>query len=166
MWREHVRQFVEHSPEGHWIFGGRRFAPWWAARGADFANPLVGLMLSKGGGLLPLFVLHLVALGPRYGNDLMRDLESRSRGAWVNNPGAIYPLLRLMEQQGLIQGCWEDADRRTRRIYQLTDAGRQEYLYLKEFMRPGLSEAIGVLRGLFVDLYGADEAGVSTTGVR
>ena len=29
--------------------------------------------MSKGGGLLPLFVLHLLAEKPRFGNDIMRN---------------------------------------------------------------------------------------------
>jgi len=153
-WRELLREYMAHEPRGHWFFGGRRFTAWWG--GPRGVNPLVGLMLSKGGGLLPLLVLHLLSQGPRYGNDIMREIETRSRGTWASNPGAIYPLLRVLEHQGLLSGAWEDPTKRTRRTYQLTDEGRKEYVHLKELMKPGLHEALDVMRALFDDLYAQD----------
>ena len=102
--------------------------------------------MSKGGGLLSLLVLHLLSEKPRYGNDIMREIEERTQGGWESNPGAIYPLLNIMEQKGLVHGEWEDAEKRTRRIYRLTPQGDQELERLKEVMRPKLEEAINVLR--------------------
>jgi PadR family transcriptional regulator PadR len=152
-WGEHVRRCLGHEPRDHWFFGGRRFMTWWAGPAPTSANPLVALMLSRGGGLLPLYVLHLVALSPRYGNDIMRELGQRSRGTWASNPGAIYPLLRFMERRGLLEGEWADSTKRTRRIYHLTEPGRQEYARLKELMQPGLREALQVLQELYDVLY-------------
>jgi hypothetical protein len=98
-----LREFFHKSfgtwPEEHWIFGGRRFSPW--HQGMDSFNPFVASLLSKGGGLLPLYVLHLVAQQPRYGNEIMDLLAERTNGQWVSNPGAIYPLLALLEREGL-----------------------------------------------------------------
>lgn len=153
VWRERVRESLGQEPRGHWFFGGRRFWAWWANHGPGQTNPLVGLMLSRGGGLLPLYVLHLVSQEPRYGNDIMRELEQRSKGTWVSNPGAIYPLLRLLEHRGLLRGEWEDPTKRTRRVYHLTDIGQQEYVRLKELMRPGLHQALEVLKSLYDALY-------------
>jgi PadR family transcriptional regulator PadR len=153
MWSEHVRTAFGQRPRDHWFFGGRRFLAWLAAGGPASMNPFVGLVLSKGGGLLPLYVLHLLSTESRYGNDIMRELEQRSGGTWSSNPGAVYPLLRLLERHGLLRGEWEDPDKRTRRIYYLTDRGRREYTQLKELMRPGLQEALEVLRELYEELY-------------
>lgn len=152
-WGEHVRRSLGREPRKHWFFGGRRFKGWWAEDEPSSANPLVALLLSRGGGLLPLFVLHLLALSPRYGNDIMRELEQRSHGTWTSNPGAIYPLLRFMERRGLVEGHWEDRTRRTRRTYHLTEVGRQEYARLKELMQPGLCEALQVMHELYDALY-------------
>jgi DNA-binding PadR family transcriptional regulator len=116
-------------------------------------NPFVGLVLSKGGGLLPLYVLHLLSGKPRYGNDIMHELEERSGGTWSSNPGAVYPLLRSLERHGLLSGEWEDPDKRTRRVYRLTEQGQREYAELKQMMKPGLEEALGVLRTLYAELY-------------
>jgi PadR family transcriptional regulator PadR len=154
LWREHVRELMEQEPGQHWFFGGRRFMGWWAGPGR--INPLVGLMLSKGGGVLPVLVLHLLAQRPRYGNDIMREIQTRSKGTWASNPGAIYPLMRLLEHHGLVSGEWEDEIKRTRRVYRLTEEGKQEYAHLKELMKPGLREAVEVMRGVFEELYAED----------
>ena len=101
-WREFFHQTFGNWPEDHWIFGGRRFSPW--HQGMDTFNPFVATLLSKGGGLLPLYVLHLIAQQPYYGNEIMDRLAERTNGQWVSNPGAIYPLLTLLEREGLIEG--------------------------------------------------------------
>jgi len=157
-WGEHVRRCLGHEPREHWFFGGRRFTGWWAGHEPTSANPLVALVLSRGGGVLPLYVLHLLAHSPRHGNDIMRELGQRSHGTWANNPGAIYPLLRFMERRGLVEGEWQDSTKRTRRVYHLTEDGREEYVRLKELMQPGLHEALSVMQGLYDALYANDAA--------
>lgn len=140
------------SPEEHWFFGGRRFSPW--HQGMDTFNPFVANLLSKGGGLLPLLVMQLVAQKPRYGNEIMEIIAERTGGQWVSNPGAIYPLLTQLEEQGLVEGVWEDPQKRTIRIYSLTEDGVQELARLKAIVRPKLSEAIEVLQKFERDLSG------------
>jgi DNA-binding PadR family transcriptional regulator len=82
----------------------------------------------------------------------MREIEERTQGQWGPNPGAVYPLLTAMEERGLVEGAWEDPQKRTRRIYSLTPAGHEELERLKEVIRPKLEEAINVLRDLCDDL--------------
>jgi PadR family transcriptional regulator, regulatory protein PadR len=152
-WRDRVQEDLGHEPGDHGVFGGRRFAAWWGPVGARRVNPLVALFLSRGGGLLPLLVLHFLSRSPRYGNDIMRELEQFTGGAWVSNPGAIYPLLRWMEHRGLVTGEWEDPDRRTRRIYTLTESGHREYARARELMKPGFREALGVIQSVYEALF-------------
>jgi DNA-binding PadR family transcriptional regulator len=153
-WHQHFTNFLGTVPEEHWLFGGRRFRSWasgeWGPPG--LFNPFVALVLSKGGGLLALYVLHLLAEKPRYGNDIMHEIEERTDRRWGSNPGAIYPMLSIMEDTGLVEGEWEDPDKRTRRIYSLTSEGREELGRLKEVMRPKLEEAITILQDLYKDL--------------
>ena len=151
-WREFFHEFTGAWPEEHWAFGGRRFSPW--HQGMDTFNPFVASLLSKGGGLLPLLLVHLLSQRPRYGNELMELIAERTAGQWVANPGAIYPLLTLLEKQGLIEGEWEDPRKRTVRIYRLTEVGEQEMARLKAIIRPKLEEAIEVLQHLVRDLDG------------
>jgi DNA-binding PadR family transcriptional regulator len=143
------------SPEEHWFFGGRRFSPW--HQGMDTFNPFVATLLSKGGGLLPLYVLQLLSQKPRYGNEIMEMIAGRTGGQWVANPGAIYPLMTELEEVGLVEGVWEDPRKRTVRIYSLTERGVQELTRLKAIVRPKLAEAIEVLQGLMHDLNGEED---------
>ncbi len=74
--------------------------------------------------VFPLLVLHLIAQEPTYGNKLIEGIEEMTQGVISVNPNTMYPLLRQMETDGLIEGRWELPDRRTRRYYSITPAGR------------------------------------------
>ena len=65
--------------------------------------------------------LALLREGPRNGYQIMSEIEERSGGAWRPSPGAVYPALSQLADEGLIAGE-ESAGRRT---FSLTDAGRQ-----------------------------------------
>ena len=153
-WREFFHKTFGNWPEEHWIFGGRRFSPW--HQGMDSFNPFVANLLSKGGGLLPLYVLHLVAQKPRYGNEIMDLLAGRTNGQWVSNPGAIYPLLTLLERESFISGEWEDPEKRTIRVYTITQAGQEEVIRIKTIVLPKIEETISVLQELAKDLQGQE----------
>jgi len=58
---------------------------------------------------------------PLNGYQIMSEIEERSGGAWRPSPGAVYPALSQLADEGLIEAD-ESAGRRT---YGLTDAGRQ-----------------------------------------
>jgi PadR family transcriptional regulator PadR len=47
-----------------------------------------------------------------------------------------------MEGQGLVEGRWELPDRRTRRYYSITPAGRREYKRLRGEVEPFLDSVI------------------------
>lgn len=159
-WRQFFYQFFGVWPENHWIFGGRRFGPW--QQGMDSFNPFVATLLSKGGGLLPLYVLHLVSQQPRYGNEIMDILAERTNGQWVSNPGAIYPLLTELEVGGFIRGEWADPAKRTVRTYTITDSGQLELNRIKEIVGPKLEETIQVLGVLMQDLQNQPQSSVGT----
>jgi DNA-binding PadR family transcriptional regulator len=158
-WRNYFHEFMGAWPEEHWAFSGRRFNPW--HQGVDTFNPFVAALLSKGGGLLPLYVMQLLAERPYYANELMGLITERTGRKWMANPGAIYPLMNELEQHGLVTGEWEDPRKRTVRIYHLTETGQEELARVKSIVRPKLEEAIEVLQDLVNDLNGKreDESG-------
>jgi PadR family transcriptional regulator len=92
--------------------------------------------------LFPLLVLHLIQREPAYGNRLIEEIEGITNGVISVNPNTIYPLLRDLEARGLIEGQWEHPDRRTRRFYSITAAGRKEYERLVEEVEPFLDSVI------------------------
>lgn len=99
-------------------------------------DPLVGDL--RKAGLLPLLVLHFAATGPTYGNQLMERIAALTAGALTVNPNTMYPLLRQLEARGLIAGEWEHPERRSRRFYRITDAGREESARLSGEIGPRL----------------------------
>jgi DNA-binding PadR family transcriptional regulator len=154
-----LREFFHKStgdwPEDHWIFGGRRFIPW--HQGMDTFNPFVATLLSKGLGLLPLYMLHLIARQPRYGNEIMDILAEGTNGQWVSNPGAIYPLLTLLERKGFISGQWEDPEKRTVKVYSITPEGQAELDRIRDIVIPKLEETVKVLQE-FLQALGGEPA--------
>jgi DNA-binding PadR family transcriptional regulator len=66
-------------------------------------------------------ILALLREGPRNGYQIMSEIEERSGGAWRPSPGAVYPTLQQLADEGLV-AAEESAGRRT---FGLTDAGRR-----------------------------------------
>lgn len=96
--------------------------------GPGTADPLLKDM--RRAGLLPLMVLHYIALEPSYGNQLIDRITWLTAGTVAVNPNTMYPLLRSLEARGLIAGEWEVPGRRGRRFYRITPAGNEERLRL------------------------------------
>ena len=112
---------------------------------------VVGQVLTRG--LLPIYVLHLLAERPRNGNEICTDIRQRTDGAWQPSTGGIYPLLRKFEKQGLLEGNWQDPEKRTQRLYGLTDRGRAQLAALRTAMKPRLEGAFKVFQTVLGDLY-------------
>lgn len=123
-------------------------------RGAGSQDPLVGDL--RKGGLLPLLVLHFVAQAPSYGNQLIERVGSLTAGAVIVNPNTMYPLLRALETQGLIAGEWEHPERRSRRFYRITDAGRAERDRLAAEVEPRLERIGRSIEAIRTELSGTE----------
>jgi PadR family transcriptional regulator PadR len=104
--------------------------------------------------VLPLLVLHLIAEGPSYGNQLMERIAGMTEGVLSVNPNTMYPLLRRLEERGWIEGRWEHPERRTRRYYSLTPDGRTEYERLVEEVRPFLDSVKASIDEIVREVYG------------
>jgi DNA-binding PadR family transcriptional regulator len=100
------------------------------------SDPLIGDL--RKAGLLPLLVLHLAGRAPAYGNELIERIGALTGGALRVNPNTMYPLLRALEEQGLVAGEWEHPGRRTRRFYSVTPAGEAERERLAAELGPRL----------------------------
>jgi PadR family transcriptional regulator PadR len=104
--------------------------------------------------VFPLLVLHLIRTEPSYGNHLIEAIEEITQGVISVNPNTMYPLLRDLEAQGMIEGKWEHPDRRTRRFYEITKAGEKEYKRLVEEVEPFLDSVIRSLSLIKREVYG------------
>jgi PadR family transcriptional regulator len=99
-------------------------------------DPLIGDL--RRAGLLPLLVLHYIAIEPSYGNRLIERIQELTGGALSVNPNTMYPLLRTLEERGLAAGEWEHPERRSRRYYRVTPAGEAERDRLAAELEPRL----------------------------
>ena len=99
-------------------------------------DPLIGDL--RRAGLLTLLVLHYTAREPSYGNQLIERIAELTGGMLAVNPNTMYPLLRSLEEQGLLAGQWEHPERRSRRFYRITAAGREEAGRLAAELEPRL----------------------------
>ncbi|MET3811960.1 PadR family transcriptional regulator [Arthrobacter sp. UYEF3] len=67
-------------------------------------------------------VLALLAERPMHGYQIIREIEQRSSGSWKPSAGSVYPTLQLLADEGFILA--EESN--GRKIYSLTEAGREE----------------------------------------
>ena len=77
-------------------------------------------------------ILALLREEPRNGYQIMSEIEERSGGAWRPSPGAVYPALAQLADEGLIAGV-ESGGRRT---FELTEAGQRHIADNPETARP------------------------------
>jgi DNA-binding PadR family transcriptional regulator len=75
-----------------------------------------------GHGRLRLYLLKLLDESPRHGYDVIRLLEDRFMGLYSPSAGTVYPRLARLEAEGLVTHEEEDG----RKVYRITDAGREE----------------------------------------
>ncbi|GIH11977.1 PadR family transcriptional regulator [Rugosimonospora africana] len=73
-------------------------------------------------GRLRLYLLKLLAEGPKHGYELIRLLENRFLGLYAPSAGTIYPRLARLEAEGLVTHTQAGG----RKVYEITDDGRTE----------------------------------------
>jgi DNA-binding PadR family transcriptional regulator len=73
-------------------------------------------------GALRLYLLRLLDEHPRHGYEVISLLEDRFLGLYAPSAGTVYPRLAKLEAEGLVEHDEEGG----RKVYRLTDAGREE----------------------------------------
>jgi DNA-binding PadR family transcriptional regulator len=66
-------------------------------------------------------VLLLLAEQSMHGYQLIQEIKDRTHGVWQPSPGAVYPALQLLEDEGLVQITKDGG----RNLASLTTAGRE-----------------------------------------
>ena len=76
-------------------------------------------------GTLHMLILKTLALEPMHGYGIGVRLDQISRGVFQVNAGSLFPALRRLERDGLIQGEWRVTENNRRaKYYVLTAQGR------------------------------------------
>jgi DNA-binding PadR family transcriptional regulator len=70
-------------------------------------------------------ILGMIAFGRETGYEIKQLVDLSTRHFWAASYGQIYPELRRLEEQGLVQSRSEPSGARARTVYQLTDAGQR-----------------------------------------
>jgi DNA-binding PadR family transcriptional regulator len=71
-------------------------------------------------GDLRLVIIALLSEKPRYGYDIIKDLEDRVGGGYSPSPGVVYPTLTLLEEMG---HATVSEERAGRKLYTLSPEG-------------------------------------------
>jgi DNA-binding PadR family transcriptional regulator len=102
--------------------GGRRGGPWGFPGGGPFGGPppWAERRSKARRGDVRAAILALLAEDPRNGYQLIQQIEERSDGEWRPSPGAVYPALQQLTDEGLI----EAEEQEGRRTFRLSDSGR------------------------------------------
>jgi PadR family transcriptional regulator, regulatory protein PadR len=108
--------------------------------------------------VLPVLLLHLLEERPDHGLALMQRIEGLCGGLLAVNTNTVYPLLRRLEERGFVTGEWEHPTKRSRRLYRITDAGRDRLSRIKSNMLPYLQMLSDSVQRLRRELYEDDLA--------
>jgi PadR family transcriptional regulator, regulatory protein PadR len=79
-----------------------------------------------------LLILRILKDRPAYGNQIADEIKRETQETINPNPNFIYPLLREMEENGYVEGCWENPNTRGKRIYTIAESGLVYFEQLKE----------------------------------
>jgi DNA-binding PadR family transcriptional regulator len=103
---------------GHHGFGpfGRGFMEGGGMGGRGFG---MGRKLASGD--LQLLILKLLDEKSRYGYEIIKELDERSKGFYVPSPGMVYPALTYLEEIGHATVAADGS----RKLYSITDAGKE-----------------------------------------
>ena len=94
----------------------------------DRKELMANLLLELRRGSLTLCVFSQL-MKPQYGYSLLESMEKKGI---VLEPGTLYPLLRRLEKQGLLNSEWETAGAKPRKYYVINQAGREVYQALQK----------------------------------
>ena len=91
-------------------------------------------------------VTNLVVLNqcqqPSYGYQLVKNLAERGVPLEANT---VYPLLRRLEDQGLLRSDWDTSADKPRKYYQITENGRQLLAQITSYWRESVKNIESVL---------------------
>ncbi|HEY5562194.1 MAG TPA: PadR family transcriptional regulator [Clostridiaceae bacterium] len=120
-------------------------------RKVEKENQAVGQVFTKG--LLPLYVLYILSLGPTNGNDISHKIGERTAGLWIPSTGGIYPILKRYEKSNLVIGKWDNPQKKLQKIFTLTEEGFEEFAHKKVLLKDRMEEALEVFKIIFKDIY-------------
>ena len=112
----------------------------------------------KGRGLLAIYILYSLKRKQKSGYEILREIEEKCEGKWTPSKGTIYPLLRKLEEEGVI--TVNEIGSRSKNIFELTDKGKNALLELEKHKREWREKFIQ-FRHLFSDIIGEEHVDIA-----
>jgi len=81
------------------------------------------LIGGKQRGILSIYILHSLKNKPKSGYGLINEIKDITNGTWIPSKGTLYPLLKNLEKEKLIQ--LKTIEARGKNIYQITNEGNK-----------------------------------------
>ncbi len=76
-----------------------------------------------------LLILSVLRDEPKYGYQIMREIEQRSDGYFSMTAALLYPTLHRLDKDGLIRSQWrQEEGKHRRKYYTITQDGREALL--------------------------------------
>lgn len=109
----------------------------------NIEDTVSGLVLELRRGTLILLVLSQLR-EPMYGYSLVKKLNDNAIPIDANT---LYPLMRRLEGQGLLQSQWDTGENKPRKYYQLTQNGQAVLEKTKDYWKTFSSNVDLLLEG-------------------
>src|SRR5208283_2204079 len=74
-------------------------------------------------GYIRMGVLILLNKKPSHGYEIMKEINTRTKGFWKPTAGGVYPILRDLEESRYIKGEWQIQKNRKIKVYKITESG-------------------------------------------
>lgn len=88
-------------------------------------------------GFICLHILHHADKEPFFGTWMMDELAEHG---YKLSPGTMYPILHNLEKEGLLKQYSENCAGKIRKYYEITDAGKQELMEAKRYLKELVGE--------------------------
>ncbi len=109
----------------------------------DISEIVSGLVLELRRGTIVLCALKKLET-PMYGYNLVSELTQSGIPVEANT---LYPLLRRLESQGLLESRWETGESKPRKYYAATEAGKEVSKALERNWRATVESMNSILEG-------------------
>jgi DNA-binding PadR family transcriptional regulator len=90
-----------------------------------FSDPVSKSLEWSRKGYMGMALLLMINEKPLTGYDVMRVMRETTQGFWKPTPGGVYPVLKKLENEGLVHGAWSSHKGRKKKVYVITDDGRR-----------------------------------------
>lgn len=110
---------------------------------------------------LTIYTLHVLSEKSEsmYGKEIIDKIEERFNSTFKPSHGLMYPILRKLEESGLVRAYWEGSDpsKKTKRFYKITQKGKLALEEEAEQFKPVVYETFMMLNGVIKDLYSQEK---------